>query len=469
MESGRPKFLAEIHLVDEHGQAHVMQSTKIPFNQPGFSQPAVLGLLVDITERKQTEEALARARDNLERRNQQLAQIVRIGQALRINLGFEALLQEIVQSAQQALGFSLVVLNMLDENDQVRVRAFAGLDEEGQRILANAVYPLPEFRKLMQACFRVECGYFIPQGGFNWQHDFQGPSYRLGLENQRRCDAPTSYHWQPEDVLIVPIESSQGQLVGLLSLDRPLNGCRPDQETWQVLSIFAGQAAVAIENARLYEQLKRDAATKAVLLNEINHRVKNNLAAIVGLLYTEQRHLDTGQPTTYRQAMTGLISRIQGLATVHRLLSAAEWSPLLLSELADHIIRAALLALPPDKQVTVEINPSPVRVTSKQANSLALIINELATNTVKYGTAGDQATHIRVAISQADESENLFEFRDDGPGYPDKILEPADTGSTTNVGLYLVRTLVLTDLRGRVDLYNDQGAVAAIRFKIELA
>ncbi|MEW5959496.1 MAG: GAF domain-containing protein, partial [Chloroflexota bacterium] len=51
---------------------------------------------------------------------------------------------------------------------------------------------------------------------------------------------------------------------------------------------FANQVAVAIENARLYEQARQDAETKSVLLNEVNHRVKNNLAAIIGLLYAER-------------------------------------------------------------------------------------------------------------------------------------------------------------------------------------
>ena len=70
--------------------------------------------------------------------------------------------------------------------------------------------------------------------------------------------------------------------------------------------------------------------------------------------------------------MQDLITRVQGLSTVHTLLSAAEWAPLSLSELARQIIASALQILPPDQWVSIEVSPSAVRVTPQQANNLAL-------------------------------------------------------------------------------------------------
>jgi two-component sensor histidine kinase len=257
--------------------------------------------------------------------------------------------------------------------------------------------------------------------------------------------------------LSVPL-IAQGELIGSLNLGTNEPNVFDDRHV-DVAREAASSLAVAIRHARLYEQTKQDAQTKAVLLREVNHRVKNNLSAIIGLLYTEQRHAQVEDQVTYRAIMQDLISRIQGIATVHRLLSASEWSPLLLSDLASHVIRSALQALPSDQQVFVEVSPSPVRVKAKPANSLALVMNELATNTIKYALVERQTARITVRIDQ-DADIIHFEFRDDGPGYPQNVLRM----ESHNVGLYLIQTLVREDLDGELTLGNENGAVTTIRF-----
>jgi GAF domain-containing protein len=229
-----------------------------------------------------------------------------------------------------------------------------------------------------------------------------------------------------------------------------------------LLEPLATTAAIAIENARLYEQARHDAETRAILLQEVNHRVKNNLTAIIGLLYAEQRYTRVEDQPAYRTMMKDLANRIHGLAKVHTMLSATEWAPLPLDELTRQIIQVALQMLPLDKQVSVDVTPSPVRVTPKQASSLALVINELATNTVKYALAEREPAHISVRIACEDEDDTvLFEFRDNGSGYPGEVLRL----ESHNVGLYLIQTMVREGLGGEVALCNDDGAVTTIQFK----
>jgi len=227
------------------------------------------------------------------------------------------------------------------------------------------------------------------------------------------------------------------------------------------LEAFASHAATAIENARLYKQARQDAETKATLLQEVNHRVKNNLTAIIGLLYAERRRSGMEDQPTYQSLMDDLTSRVQGLARVHDMLSAVEWAPLPLDKLTRQITRASLQMLPRDKHISVDVTPSPVRVTPQQANDLALVINELATNTVKYALAERPKAHISVRIALKDEDTVLFEFRDDGPGYPEDVLQLEHF----SVGLYLIQTMVRDGLGGELALRNDRGAVTTIRFK----
>jgi two-component sensor histidine kinase len=216
------------------------------------------------------------------------------------------------------------------------------------------------------------------------------------------------------------------------------------------------------ERKRLYEQARRDAQTKTELLQEINHRVKNNLLAIWGLLLTEQRYASEKARPFVKVSLGRVADRIRGLLEAHTLLSAAEWGPVRLSELAAQVIRAALQAAPPDKQVTVDVPPAPVTVSPRQASSLALVINELATNTLRHALHARDTVRITLRVSTQADTIGV-EYRDDGPGYPAEVIAL----QRYNVGIYLVQRLTTETLRGQLTLANDNGAVTRMRIKME--
>jgi DNA-binding response OmpR family regulator/septum formation topological specificity factor MinE len=225
---------------------------------------------------------------------------------------------------------------------------------------------------------------------------------------------------------------------------------------------LATLATIALQNARLYEQAQRDAQMKATLLHEVNHRVGNNLSVLIGLVEIEQSHAQSGELGRYQRAMENMASRLQGLAAVHRMLSASGWTPPRLDELSRRIIETVLKLVPADKDVTVEMLPSEVRVSPKQAHNLALVINELATNAVKYAWRERTEGRIEVRIDLEDDGEMIrFEFRDDGPGYAQDVLRL----ERHSVGFDLIRDVVNYALDGTLSLHNDAGAVAVVRFK----
>ncbi len=263
-------------------------------------------------------------------------------------------------------------------------------------------------------------------------------------------------------ILTVPLRVKEAIIGVIQVVDEEVN--RFDLLDQNLLESLASVAAIAIENARLHEQTRQDAETKAMLLNEVNHRVKNNLTAIVGLLYTELNHKKLQGRPTCQAIIRDLINRIQGLATAHGLLSASEWRPLLLSDLAKRVIQAASQVLPPQKRVALNVKETtsiPIRITPKQSSSLALVLNELTTNTIKHSLTQQDISQISLQITLEGET-IILEYRDDGPGYPDHVLQQIDH----NVGLYLIKNIVCSDLRGEFKSYNDNGAVAIIRFKL---
>ncbi len=256
----------------------------------------------------------------------------------------------------------------------------------------------------------------------------------------------------------------QGRVIGAVqALDVDVG--RFDETDLVLVESLAATAAFAIENARLFSQARIDAETRAVLLSEVNHRVKNNLSAIIGLLYAERRHSDLTDQPRYQSIMQDLISRVQGLATVHELLSASGWTPVSLSELAREVIQSALQGLSMDKHVRVEVAQTAVLVTPNQANYLALVLNELTTNVIKYALDGRPEGMVWVKTTLADGRVSL-EYRDDGPGYPPDVL--VERSPRYNVGFHLLHNMVRRSLDGTLRLANDDGrsgAIATITFK----
>ena len=90
---------------------------------------------------------------------------------------------------------------------------------------------------------------------------------------------------QPAFEIYTPIfQRDEEKLLG--ALDMAADSSRAfSQADVDLLSLLATQAVIAIMIAQLCEQARPDAETKPALLHEVNHRVKNNLAGVIGLLY----------------------------------------------------------------------------------------------------------------------------------------------------------------------------------------
>ena len=219
---------------------------------------------------------------------------------------------------------------------------------------------------------------------------------------------------------------------------------------------------LAEENARLLNQSQDEAAVKTFLLREVNHRVKNNLAAILGLLQMELAYVRAEDPAPFRDMVQDLTARIQSLLMVHNLLSDVADEALPLPRLALNVMSVAPAMLPRRlAPVKIDVSPEPVLLLPQQANAVALILNELTTNALKYAGRGDEPVQLRLDCKWAGQKVSLT-FRDNGPGFPPDVLQ----GERQSVGLRLVRSLAEDDLQGRLELSNDKGAVVRLTFSL---
>jgi PAS domain S-box-containing protein len=397
-------------------------------------RPISLAIMHNLTAQKQTEQAL-------HRRNRELRLLNQVSQAFISTLDLDSVLMTVLAEVRAALEVVACSAWLLD-NERLELVCRQVTDPQSELVRG--------WRVPLGVGF---VGWVAEQGeSLNISDVYQDERHFRGVDQQTGLPL--------RSILSVPLRVKDKVIGVLQAVDATVN--RFTEADLALLESLAATASIAIENVRLYEQARRDAETKSMLLNEVNHRVKNNLAAIIGILYAERRHLD-GKETSYKTLMTDLINRIQGLGIVHSMLSASEWAPLQLSNLANQIIHSALQGLPPAKLISVEVSPSVVRVTPKQANSLTLVINELTTNSMKYAFNERKPGKITVRIALRD-NVVFFEYRDDGPGFSAQVLQTQEY----NVGLYLIENIVRNDLQGQVQIANDGGAVTLITFKLGL-
>jgi two-component sensor histidine kinase len=230
-----------------------------------------------------------------------------------------------------------------------------------------------------------------------------------------------------------------------------------------LLETLARSAGVAIENATLYEQTRRDADLKTLLLREVNQRIASNLTSINSILNLKRSRVQSTNLSDYQAITEDVINQVQSLTTVYNMMSAAPAPTVSLSELTSRVINASLKVLSPQKYVSVNVEPTHVQLNAGQAHELALVINELVTNAVKHALPHvSSALEISVDVTQQGESIQLT-FKDNGPGYPLHILNA--TTYSDHLGMELLHQVVRSGLNGQLNLSNDSGAKITIEFE----
>lgn len=280
---------------------------------------------------------------------------------------------------------------------------------------------------------------------------------------------------QFQSMFCVPLIAPRGIMGGICLYtleDRTFS-----DEQVRLVDAFAHEAAIALENSRLYDAAIRGLQTKSAMLQEMNHRVRNNLQTVAGLLSMQMRRVDQqGEAAT---AMRESIARIQSIAAVHDLMMRGDpdVGSISIYDLAHKITDAAVSTLNKpgfNLKITIEPDPpEPIRVNSQEATLLALLFNELVSNTILHGFAGLNSGEIRIGAWLDRQTPNgsrqtrptrvRVEVADNGRGIPAGF----DAAKDASLGLNIVRTLVVSDLRGEFSIRPraEGGTVATFVFR----
>jgi len=194
-------------------------------------------------------------RKEIEKRTKQQASLMKSSAEMIHSTELHQRLHAILE-ATRGLGWRRVVLSVRNENldiERPEDIVTAGLTDKEKEYLWTNKQPGHVWQERFGSKFerfRIGEFYYLP-----WSDPWVRKKFSTGTIPSK-LSAEEMVDWDPDDLLYAPLRLADGRIVGVVSIDDPLDGKRPTKESLAPLELFLHQAAVAIENAKLLQQLK---------------------------------------------------------------------------------------------------------------------------------------------------------------------------------------------------------------------
>jgi PAS domain S-box-containing protein len=219
-------------------------------------------------------------------------------------------------------------------------------------------------------------------------------------------------------------------------------------------------AFVDVTQRRLAEeQIRSSLQEKEVLLKEIHHRVKNNLQIISSLFALEAQ---TIEDPPILEVLRDMHNRVRSMALVHQILYQSEdFAAIDLGGYIRRLLTSLFRSYAIDPSViTLRIDVADVLLPIDTAIPCGLIMNELVTNALKHGFSAHHQCHLTVTLAPNEDGHIALSVANDGNLLP----EGFDSGSSTGLGLQLVRTLT-EQLEGSLTIERTPCTKFSVTFK----
>jgi two-component sensor histidine kinase len=227
--------------------------------------------------------------------------------------------------------------------------------------------------------------------------------------------------------------------------------------------LIEGLATDITERRQADQALRTSLVEKETLLKEIHHRVKNNLASIIGLINLQQDQLT--DPAVLNE-FSELGGRIHSMALIHELLYRSETlSRINLNDYFEKLAAHLRDSYTSSGLIHLRVAAVGVEMDLDNAIPCGLIVNELVTNTYKYAFPGGRPApgqaECQITIAAAwEEGAYTLSVSDNGVGLPANL----DWQTSKSLGLQLVMLLGQHQLRGQVELDRSTGTSFYLRF-----
>ncbi len=215
------------------------------------------------------------------------------------------------------------------------------------------------------------------------------------------------------------------------------------------------------ERKQAEEKIKKSLKEKEVLLAEIHHRVKNNLAVITGLLELQVYNTSSEEAI---DVLTNSQMRVNSIALIHeKLYQNKNLSEICFEQYLKDLTDAILASMGSSQtDIDISMNIDPVSLTVNQAIPCGLILNEIITNAFKHAYPEKEKGNITINLNRRGDDIYLYVV-DDGIGIPDEI----DLENPKSLGIKLIHTLS-RQLNAEAEFSNQNpGTKFALQFTLE--
>ena len=207
------------------------------------------------------------------------------------------------------------------------------------------------------------------------------------------------------------------------------------------------------QNKQINEALNEN----KLLVKEIHHRVKNNFQMVSSLLDLQTRDIEDEKAKEL--AKEGQ-NRIKSMALIHQKLYQKEDGLIDFSDYLKILVNQIKTLFTGEQEVEVHLNAEDLNLDVDTALPLGLIVNELLTNTFKYGLKDNQKNIIQIEVNQQENGIYNMIFSDNGSG----LKQGLDIKKAKSLGLKLI-TRLTRQLQGDLIYKYDNGAKFEITFK----
>ncbi|MBW2637470.1 MAG: PAS domain S-box protein, partial [Deltaproteobacteria bacterium] len=222
---------------------------------------------------------------------------------------------------------------------------------------------------------------------------------------------------------------------------------------------FRGVMRDVTDRKRAEEQIRQSLKEKEIMLQEIHHRVKNNMQVVSSMLSLQARHIADERA---RELFEDSRSRIRSMSLIHEKLYLSH--DISRIDCADYIRSLtnylSQIYWVDQNVIRFTLDVDEVFFGIETATPFGLLTNELVSNSLKHAFPGGRKGDIHINLHSADDGKYVFVVRDNGIGMPADL----DFRKTETLGLQLVDTLI-TQLDATAEIERNGGTTFRITFE----
>jgi PAS domain S-box-containing protein len=236
----------------------------------------------------------------------------------------------------------------------------------------------------------------------------------------------------------------------------------PEENTEGEVTSYVGTVTDITGLKMAEEQIKTSLREKEVLLQEVHHRVKNNMQVMSSLFNLQSQQIKDKRSLEMFKSMQ---NRVRSIALIHeRLYQAKNYTRVNFAEYIQGLTKHLFSVYGIDSnKINLKLNIEDVFLDINTAIPCGLIINELATNAIKHAFPNGEKGEIKIDMHPVDSKEVELIIADDGVG----TAKSVDPKSPESLGLHLVTLLAESQLQGEIKLDRNKGTRFRIKFKVK--